>query len=247
MSSSTAGINTVSPDAVDLSTGTANKTSKSTLETFKEKLIGVKNFVLAHKEGCGNLGQITSGTCLTLGAAALVFSGIAASLTVGGIPLAIPLLVAGGILFAGGSALKVAAQIEKKDDSRSIGEKIEKFFKDTFNNLKTGITAGVVGTVPLVFFSVSEIILALPFIVATVDFLKSDASSFDKKLDKVESTAPSKFKKVISGLRKVFKEAEKASAIMGKAAKHFETNPTKKPEQTTDNSTTTAAEDNTGK
>lgn len=244
MSGSTAGITTGNLDTqINIE---ANKTPKSTLAAFKEKLIGVKNFVLAHKEGCGNLGQIAGSAGLTLGAAALVFSGIAASLTVGGIPLAIPLLVAGGILFAGGSALKVADQIKKNDNTRSIGEKIEKFFKETFNNLKIGVTVGVVGAVPLAFFSVSEIILALPFIAATVDFLKSDESSCDKKLDKVESAAPSKFKKVISGLRKVFKGAEKASDIMGKAAKHFETNSTKKPEQTTDNSTPVATAEDTG-
>ena len=220
-----------------------NKTPKSTLAAFKEKLIGVKNFVLAHKEGCGNLGQIAGSAGLTLGAAALVFSGIAASLTVGGIPLAIPLLVAGGILFAGGSALKVAAQIEKKDDSRSIGEKIENFFKETLKNTIIGGAIGAAAAIPLVFFSATEIILALPFVAATIDFLKSDESNKEAALNNVTERAPSRIKKPLEILIKAFKGADKVCHTVEKKIGVFEN---QKPGQTTDNSTPVATAEDTG-
>lgn len=227
--------------SIEIKDTTDNKASKSTLKAFKKKLSGIKAFVLGHKEGCGNLGQIAGNAGLALGAAALVFSGIAASLTVGGIPLAIPLLVAGGILFAGGSALKVAAQIEKNDNTRSIGGKIEKFFKETFKNMKVGGTIGAVAAIPLAFFSVSEIILALPFVAATVDFLKSDESSCDKKLDKVKDKAPSRIKKPLEILIKAFKGADKAGKVVKKRIGVFE-----KQGQTTDNSTPVATAEDTG-
>lgn len=244
--SDTAGINIASPNAVDPSavgTGTVDKSQKSTLEAFKEKLIGIKDFVLAHKEGCGNLGQIAGSAGLALGAAALVFSGIAASLTVGGIPLAIPLLVAGGILFAGGSALKVADQIGKEGDTRSIGEKIENFFKETFKNMMVGGAIGAVAAVPLAFFSATEIILALPFVAATVDFLKSDESNKEEALNRVKGTAPSRIKKPLEILIKAIKGTDKVCHTVEKKIGTFES---KKPEQTTDNSTPVATAEDTG-
>ena len=108
------------------------KGEESLLQTLKQKFIAGKDYVLKHKSGFAKLGQIGGTAGLVTGGMSLLFSGIAANLTVGGIPLGIPLMVGGGILLAAGTVLQVLHQTEKKGST--VGEKIKGFFKETFNN-----------------------------------------------------------------------------------------------------------------
>ena len=119
----------------------APEPEKKLSQILKEKFIEGKDYVLKHKGAFAKIGQIGGTAALVAGGMSLLFSGIAANLSIAGIPLGIPLMVAGGILLTVGTILQVAHQIEKKD--LGVGEKIKGFFKETFNNLKIGTLAGV--------------------------------------------------------------------------------------------------------
>lgn len=136
MSSSSAVTNTRETTLIE-----SSQEAKQSHKTLKERFIEGKNYVLAHKGAFSKIGQIGGTAGLVVGGASLLFSGIAANLTVGGIPLGIPLMVAGGILLAGGTILQAMHQMEQ--EGLTVGEKIKAFFKETLNNLKIGTIAGV--------------------------------------------------------------------------------------------------------
>ena len=116
------------------------KNEKTILEVLKEKFSDVKGYVLQHKQAFANIGQIVGTAGLVAGGASLLFSGIAANLTIAGIPLGIPLMVAGSILFLVGTALQVAHHVEK--EGGTVAEKLKSFFKETLANLTFGTIAG---------------------------------------------------------------------------------------------------------
>lgn len=125
-----------SPKVVDVS----EKTGETTLETIKEKFREGKACILKHKQAFANLGQIGGTAALVAGGAALLFSGIAANLTIAGIPLGIPLMVAGSILFLAGTALQIAHHVEK--EGLTVAEKLKSFFRETLANLTIGTLTG---------------------------------------------------------------------------------------------------------
>lgn len=152
----------------------ASKPEKTLSQTLKEKFIECKNYVLKHKGAFAKIGQIGGTAALVTGGAALLFSGIAANLTIAGIPLGIPLMVAGGILLTAGTILQVAHHVEKK--GLSVGEKIKGFFRETFNNLKLGTLAGVgIGTACAA-FPLATLIAMVPVVVKLKPYLSKDLS-----------------------------------------------------------------------
>ena len=103
-----------------------------------------KDFIFKKLEGkvgkLITLGQIGGVAGMTLGGLSLIFSGVAANLTVAGIPLGIPLLIGGAILFTAGT-LGLVAKLAVKPDS-TIGQKVKDFFSITGKNVSMGSVLG---------------------------------------------------------------------------------------------------------
>lgn len=109
------------------------------------KLAEGKDFIfktLKEKSGALiTLGQVGGVAAMTLGGLSMVFTGLAANLTVVGIPLGIPLLAGGAILFTAGTGLLIAKLA--MNVKSTLGEKIKTFFNVTGKNMALGLGAGV--------------------------------------------------------------------------------------------------------
>ena len=176
----------------------SEKTDKTVLQTIKEKFAAGKNYVLAHKGTFANIGQIGGTAALITGGASLLFSGIAANLTIAGTPLGIPLMVAGGIMLAAGTILQVAHHIEK--EGSSVGEKIKGFFKDTFNNIKLGMIAGVGISCAFAIVSLAKMMVVIPVLIKLKPLLSKNPNN-EKNWKALIDSLPddSKLKKTLQG------------------------------------------------
>ena len=177
----TTGINDIS---------TTNKTNEKSciLNKVLNKLAEGRDFILNKLGNKTNalitIGQVGGAAAMTAGAAALLFTGVAASLTVGGIPLGIPLIAGGAVLFTAGSGLliaKISANVKS-----TLGEKIKEFFSVTCKNALVGIGIGSLGAL----FSQEGVRSLAASAVAgvesadkAVDKIKDEISKIGKKAD----------------------------------------------------------------
>ncbi len=111
-------------------------------QTILTKLCQGKDFILSKLNSKTADTLIKTGQCLgttgiVLGALASIFTGIGATLSIAGIPLAIPLLVGGAVLFTAGTGTLIA-RIATNANS-TLGEKIKELFTTTGLNLCGGV------------------------------------------------------------------------------------------------------------
>lgn len=166
---------------------------KSTvLNTIFSKLAEGKDFIFKTLNGRAGalitIGQVGGVAAMTLGGASLIFSGIAANLTVGGIPLGIPLLVGGAALFTAGTGLLIAKLVANANST--LGQKIKDFLTITGKNIGIGLGIGVLGAGAISQKNVAELATStLPAMVNKANEVK----------EKVEEIAP----KVFEGVNRV--------------------------------------------
>lgn len=139
-----AGVNAAASPTGGNITGTkeTGKSGGTVLQLIKEQFDKCKSFILdpKNRRGLANIGQIGGTAALVAGGASLLFSGIATNLTIVGIPLGIPLMIAGGILFISGTALQIA--YHAKQTNLTAGEKIKGTLKETLANVTIGTLLG---------------------------------------------------------------------------------------------------------
>ena len=193
----TIGTNAAQP--VD-ATSNSNKTDATLLQTLKMKIDAGKKYILDHKVAVGRIGQISGTAALIVGGASMLFSGIAANLTVAGTPLGIPLMIAGAVLLVTGTIFQVMHQVERKDST--VGEKIKDFFKETFNNLKIGTLAGVGITAACAAMPLTQLIPIVPIIIKLVPYLSKDLNKEENWKAFIEIfPKDSKFHKMLEGTK----------------------------------------------
>ena len=166
----------------------ANKTSEksSILNKALNKLAEGRDFILKKLGNKTNtlitLGQVGGAAAMTLGGAALLFSGVGASLTVSGFPLAIPLLAGGATMFAAGTGLLIA-KISANAKS-TLGEKIKTFFSVTCKNALVGIGIGTLGSL-FTLERVQKDAVAVAAGIGVVDKAVGNVKAVDKEVDNI--------------------------------------------------------------
>lgn len=115
--------------------------SGTVLNKILSKLADGRDFIFGKLGGKVDalitIGQAGGAVAMALGGASLLFSGIAANLTVGGIPLGIPLLAGGAALFAAGTGLLIAKLAANTNST--LGQKIKDFVIITGKNIGRGV------------------------------------------------------------------------------------------------------------
>lgn len=148
---------------------------ETVLEVIKCKFRDAKIYISEHKRAFANIGQIGGVATLVAGGASLIFSGLAANLTLAGLPLGIPLMIGGGVLLLAGTALQVAHHIEQ--NNLALGEKLKNVLKETLSNLVLG---AVMGSALVAFFSITSLTNLMTIITVAIKlkpFLQADINS----------------------------------------------------------------------
>lgn len=150
------------------------KPERTLLQILKEKFGECKDFILdpKNRRGLANIGQIGGTATLVAGGAALLFSGIAANLTIAGIPLGIPLMIAGGILFISGTALQIAYHAEQTN--LTAGEKVKGVLKESLANVTIGTLLGGVAAGACSVTSLTNLIAIIGVAIKLKPLLKMD-------------------------------------------------------------------------
>ena len=148
-------------------TSGTSKTGNPLLGLLKEVFSVAKSFLLdkSNRRSLANIGQIGGAAALVVGGASLLFSGIAANLTVAGVPLGIPLMVAGGILLAAGTIYQTVHQLEGKKGGQAILNGIAETIRESLANIVVGTVAGAAVAAVCASVSVTTLVSIVPIVV----------------------------------------------------------------------------------
>lgn len=168
------GVNNTAPtwqttETKDISTTNKTNEKSGILNKVLNKLAEGRDFILNKLGNKTNalitIGQVGGAAAMTVGGLALIFGSIGASLTVGGFPLAIPLLAGGGVLFAAGTGLLIA---KLSTQASALDNKIKEFFKVTGKNAALGIAGGIASAALFSKVALTTVVAAAPGFVAKI-------------------------------------------------------------------------------